>query len=64
MSGQVRGGVLSCGYILDLDGATGVAKAAAEYGFANPGRAARGGYAWTRPAAYREGRPGAVRRRQ
>jgi len=36
MGGQARCGVLSSGYMFDLDGATGVAKAAAEYGFANP----------------------------
>ena len=36
MGGHVRCAVLSSGYMFDLDRATGVAKAAAEYGFANP----------------------------
>jgi len=36
MDGKVRCGVLCYGFMLDLDGATGVAKAAAEYRFANP----------------------------
>lgn len=36
MEGKARCGVLCYGFMLDLDGATGVATAAAEYRFANP----------------------------
>jgi len=36
MNGSVSCGVLSCGYMLDLEGATAVAEAAAQYHFANP----------------------------
>jgi hypothetical protein len=36
MDGKVRCGVLCYGFMLDLDGATGVADAAARYRFANP----------------------------